>query len=137
MTRGKKKKATGGAPGSRPMRAAELIREEISKMLVRQAFKDPRLEDSLVTVTEVRLSPDLYYANVYVSVLSDSESVKTEVLEGLADASGKIRRVLGSELRFRQAPELRFFMDESIAYGAKIEGILRDIREGAVPGEEE
>lgn len=136
MTRGKKKKVMGGAPGSRPVRAAELIREEISRMLVRQAFKDPRLEGPMVTVTEVRLSPDLYYANVYVSVLDDSEATKAGVLEGLAQAAGRIRRVLGSELRFRQAPELRFFLDESIAYGAKIEGILREISDEASGGDE-
>ncbi len=106
-------------------------------MLIRGAFKDPRLQGPLITVTEVKLSPDLYYATVYVSVLDESEEVRAKVLEGLAAASGHIRRVLGSELRFRAAPELRFFLDESIAYGAKIEGLLRDIREGRPADDEE
>ncbi len=106
-------------------------------MLVRGALKDPRLESTLLTITEVRLSPDLYYASVYVSIFDDSDEIRKNVLEGLASCAGHIRRVLGSELRFRQAPELRFFLDESIAYGAKIEGLLRDIREDGSATDEE
>lgn len=123
-----------GQASSRPVQVGEQVREAISEMLQEGALKDPRLKAAtLITVTEVRMTADLELGRVLVSVYPDEESVVAEVFEGLGKARPHVKRELGRRLRLRKTPELRFLVDDSMAYGAKIEALLKQINaeEGA------
>lgn len=96
-------------------RVAAIIANEIS---------DPRVE--FVTVTSVKTSPDKSVANVYVT--ADKERYE-EVLEGLESAKGRIRSLLGKALDWRVTPELRFFIDDAIDEGARIQEVLEKARQ--------
>jgi len=77
-------------------------------------------------VTEVRVSPDLRYARVYVSVLGDESNVRS-ALAGLRSAAGYIQHQLGARLRLRYTPKLTFIHDESIERAAHIEEVFRSL----------
>jgi len=104
------------------------INEEIQRELSDQfrRLKDPRVSGTgMVSITRVDTTGDLRYSRVYVSVLDKSQ--EKEVLKGLRSASGFLRRELGSALQLRYTPELQFIADDSIAYGAHILEVLRDV----------
>ncbi len=108
-------------------RVSEQIRAELSDILLRKT-KDPRI--GFVTITRVKLSDDLKYATVFVSLIGD-DARKREALKGLKSGSHFMRGELGHRLRLRTAPELSFRLDESIEKGSKTLDILRslDIKE--------
>ena len=100
------------------------INEEIQRELAAQirSLKDPRVSGAgMLSVTRVSTTPDLRYAQVYVSALD-----KTQV-KGLKSAAGFLRRELGAALRLRYTPELQFTADDSIEHGAHILELLRDV----------
>jgi ribosome-binding factor A len=104
------------------------INEEIQRELAAQlrGLKDPRVSGvGMVSITRVNTTPDLRYAQVFVSVL-DKEQEK-DVLKGLKSAAGFLRRELGGALRLRYTPELQFVADDSIAHGAHILELLRSV----------
>jgi ribosome-binding factor A len=109
-------------PGHRQERLAGEIQQEISVMLAGE-LKDPRLA-GLVTVTEVRLTPDFKQARVYVSV-TGTEAEQAATLEGLAAASGFIRHEVSERLQLRRAPDLHFVLDRSDEYAQHIEDLIR------------
>lgn len=110
-------------PTRRQRRVAELIHRELSLLLMREV-RDPRLSE--VTVTEVRVTPDLLLARVYFTVLGDAEA-KSEALIGLGSASGFLRTQLADRVRLRFVPELTFELDESADYGRRIDELLDQI----------
>ena len=105
-------------------RINHMIREEISKILMLEV-KDENIK--FVTVTDCDTSNDLSYCKVYVTVL-DSEK-KEETLKALNNASSFIRGELAKRIEIRNIPELKFFYDESISYGEKIDKIIDKINE--------
>jgi ribosome-binding factor A len=120
------KKATG-----RQVQVASAIRQEIGTMLTDGSIKDPRLqlEGKLVTITDTEITPDLKLARVYFSVFpSDAETLKN-VLKGLRSAARQMKREVSDRLGLRFTPDLEFRLDASIEEGAKIESILREIRD--------
>ena len=96
--------------------------KEISYILMTEV-KDPNVK--FVTVTDVKVTTDLSYAKVYVTVLNE-EYIK-ETLKALNNAKGFIRNILKDRMDIRNIPELEFVYDESIEYGNKIEKIIDDI----------
>lgn len=110
-------------PYKRSARLGELLLAEISEVVARD-LKDPRL--GFITFTRVELSEDLRHAKVFASILG-SEPEKARTLQGLASATGYIRRHLGRILRLRYTPELTFLIDESMEHGAKIAQLLRQL----------
>jgi len=86
-------------------------------------LKDPRLT-TFATVTEVRVSPDLKQARVYVSVMGSPEEQRSTI-QGLTAASGFIRHELTERLQLRRAPEVSFVLDTSEAYADRINELLR------------
>ncbi len=102
-------------------RVNNLIRQEISQLL-RREVKDPRLE-SFIAVTEVSTSPDLKYARVYVSAMSNAEERK-EQLGALKAASGFLRNSLMKTLTLRRVPDLFFYWDDSIERGDRISRLI-------------
>ncbi len=111
--------------GHRHERIAEEIHHEISSMVAGE-LKDPRIA-GLVTVTEVRVSPDLKLARIFVSVLGTEEE-HASTLKGLSAAAGFIRRELGVRLRMRRSPELLFVLDRSEEYSQRIDELLRETK---------
>lgn len=105
--------------GNSGRRAEEQVRELIATILSFE-ISDPRL--ALVTVTGVALNSDRTLASVYVTCEPGRYS---EALDGLNSAKGRIRSLLGHSLSWRVTPELRFFVDESIDEGARIDDALR------------
>ena len=108
--------------GNRIRRINEEILRELSGLF--RTLKDPRLRDSMLSITRVDTTGDLRYARVYVSAL-DKEREK-DAVRGLRSAAGYLRRELGVNLRLRYTPELQFLPDDSIVQGAHILALLRD-----------
>lgn len=106
----------------RSERLAEQIREEVG-MIIAGEIEDPRI--GLATVTEARLSPDLRYAKIYVSVVGTREEIE-ESLAALNHAARFIRRELAASLRMKYTPELHFVFDETGATAARIEELLSE-----------
>jgi len=111
--------------GHRHERIAEEIMHEVGAMLAGE-LKDPRLAVTLI-VTEVRVTPDLKQARIYVSVLG-TEAEQTAALKGLSAAEGFIRHELTERLLMRRTPELHFVLDRSEEYGQHIEELLRQTK---------
>lgn len=109
--------------GHRPRRVADQIRRELAELLMSQV-KDPRL--GFVTVTEVRVSSDLRHAKVWVSVLGEDAEDESESMQSLKRAGAFLRRALAQRMRLREAPELFFIADQTLANSARIEQLLHD-----------
>ncbi|EXB44081.1 ribosome-binding factor A [Acinetobacter baumannii] len=116
------------AGGQRLKRMAGSVQRELSE-LIRQELKDPRL-GGLVTISGVKVSPDLGYADVYVTVmgreLSDdqNEVAHRETLDILNKASGFLRQELSRRIKTRITPRLRFHYDKTNAYGNYMFGLI-------------
>ena len=117
----------------RTERVADLIRRELSDVLANR-MRDPRL--GFVSITGVDVSGDLGHATVWLSSLDGVEG-RAVVLKVLSNAVPFLRRELAPRLGLREVPTLRFLYDESIERGARIEGLLRKIKEGEPTGDEE
>ena len=110
----------------RTERVADLIRRELADILMNR-MRDPRL--GFVSVTGVEVSPDLGHAVVYLSSLDGAEK-RAEIIKVLSYAVPFLRRELAPRLGLREVPTLRFIYDESIERGARIEDLLRKIKDG-------
>jgi ribosome-binding factor A len=108
----------------RPLRIAELIRKELSFILIK-GIKDPRLSDVVITYVEV--TDDLKQAKVFYW----SSGSKENSLAGFESATGFLQRELRQRLKLRFIPKLRFLLDHSFHYRDKIEKILKDISKTA------
>ena len=121
------------AQGSRPDRVADQLRSELASLLARDVH-DPGI--GFVTLTRVQVTPDLQLARVFYTVLGDD---KARTASGLAleRASSFLRRQIGSRLRLRRTPDLKFVYDESVAGQDRIEQILSDLRAKAPANDDE
>lgn len=99
------------------------IRDELSELF--RAVKDPRVQNTMVSITRVETTGDLRYAKVSVSVLEKSR--EKEVIKGLKSAGGYLRRQIGANMGLRYTPELVFEADDSIEHGAHILEVLKSI----------
>ncbi len=107
------------------------INEEIQKELASaiRNLKDPRVQNTMISITHVEATPDLRYAKVYVSFLEEEKA--QDALKGLKSASGYLRRELGSALQLRYTPELVWALDDSITYGAKMLKLINSLDTGS------
>ena len=103
------------------------INEEIQKELSTaiRNLKDPRVQNTMISITHVEATPDLRYAKVYVSFLEENKA--NDALKGLKSASGYLRRELGSALQLRYTQELQWELDDSITYGAKMLKLINSL----------
>ena len=115
------------ATSRRVSRVAELIRREISQMLV-NGIKDDRVGTGMVSVTDVDVSGDLQHAKIYVSIYGTDEA-REETMAGLKSATGYVRSELGSRVRLRRTPEVIFLEDRSIERGNKVLSLLNQIKD--------
>ncbi len=106
------------------------INEEIQKELAALIpnLKDPRVADTMISVTRVETTPDLRWAKVYVSFLEEGRA--KEAIKGLKSAGGYLRRELGRALNLRYTPELNWELDDSITYGAKMLKLINSLDMG-------
>ncbi len=104
-------------------RIDEEYRKELSQ-IIGYELKNPNVT-GMISVTKVKVTPDLKYAKVYVSILN-SKNID-ETLDGLKKSSGFIRSELAKRINLRNTPELVFEIDDSMEYGAKIDSILKEI----------
>lgn len=104
-------------------RIAVEIQKEIADIL-RNSIKDPRLPE-LVSVTAVRVTKDLRYAKVYISVFG-SEDEKKNAMIALKNASGYVRREIGQRVKLWYTPEINFLPDDSIEQGIHISNLIKE-----------
>ncbi len=123
------------ATNRRVSRVAELIRREVSQMLL-NGIKDDRVGTGMVSVTDVNVSGDLQHAKIYVSIYGTDE-VREETMAGLKSATGYVRSELGSRVRLRRTPEVIFLEDRSIERGNKVLSLLNQIKDQQKPEFEE
>ena len=118
------------AGSQRLKRMADSVQRELSE-LIRQELKDPRL-GGLVTISAVKVSADLGYAEVYVTVMGrelgdeQSEAANKETLDVLNKASGFLRHELSRRIKTRITPSLRFHYDKTNAYGNYMFGLIAE-----------
>ena len=104
-------------------RINEEIQKELSGLI--RNLKDPRVQDTMISITHVETTPDLRYAKVYVSFLQEDRAA--DALKGLKSAGGYLRRELGRALNLRYTPELNWALDDSITYGAKMMKLINSL----------
>jgi ribosome-binding factor A len=110
-------------PPSRQTRVGDQMREELADLIAREVH-DPGI--GFLTVTHVKVSPDLQQARVYYTTMGD-EKARKETRKALDRAKPFLRRLVGQRLRLRRVPELDFFFDESVEKQDRIERILQDL----------
>lgn len=107
-------------------RINSLLREEIGSIIQRD-LKDPRV--GFVSVLEVKTSPDLHEAKVFVSVFADDEK-KKKTIKGLKNAAGFIHHEIRERLNLRHTPTLVFELDSSIENGARVLELIEKVKNG-------
>lgn len=110
------------APSQRPLRVGEELRHALARIFERGELRDPALADATVTVTEVRVSPDLKHATVFVMPLAGANAA--DILAGLGRSAPYLRRVLAHEVRLRYAPGLDFALDTAFDHASRISALL-------------
>lgn len=113
-------------PSQRQLRVGEVLRHSLSEIVQRGEIRDPVLESVSVTVTQVKPSPDMRHATVFVEPLGGKRA--KEVVDALNRHKGFIRGLMGKTIALRFTPELRFVEDTSFAEAEKIETLLRSSR---------
>ena len=123
MTRGASTSRTAKAPTQRQLRVGEEIRHVLAGVFLRAEFRDPDLADARVTVTEVRVSPDLRNATAFVARLGRTDI--EALLPALKRAAVYLRGQVAHEMRLRVAPNLTFQPDTTLDHAMHIDALLR------------
>ena len=105
---------------NRISRINEEVRREMASII--RELKDPRIP-LMTSVVTVSVTPDLKYANIYVSILGTEEQ-KKDAMRALKNSAGFVRRELGHRLNLRYTPEIMYKLDDSIEHGARINELL-------------
>lgn len=117
---------SGKAPSQRQLRVGEEIRHALAMIFERGDLHDPALAGRLLTVTEVRVSPDLKNATAFVTPLGGGTGeAMREILDGLDRAAPHLRHELGRAVRLKFTPKLRFQQDMSFDEAERIDAIIR------------
>lgn len=119
------------ATSRRVSRVAELIKREVSQMLL-NGIKDDRVGSGMVSVTDVDVSGDLQHAKIFVSIYG-TEKAKAETMAGLKSATGYVRSELGQRVRLRRTPEVLFVEDRSIERGNRVLSLLNQLNHERSP----
>jgi ribosome-binding factor A len=117
---------TEKGPSQRQLRAGELIRHALAEILARGEVHDPVIEQHTITVPEVRLTPDLRVATIYVMPLGGRDT--REVLDALDRNKRFLRGELAHRINMKFAPEIRFRLDERFDEADRIDKLLHDPR---------
>ena len=104
-------------------RINEEIQKELSSLI--RTLKDPRIQNTMISITRVETTPDLRYTKVYVSFLQEDKA--EGAMKGLQSAAGFLRRELGNALNLRYTPQIMWALDDSITYGAKMLALINSL----------
>ncbi len=110
--------------GKRVSRISSEVKRVVSE-LIRTELRDPRISD-MTSITDVEVTSDLSYANIFISVYGDEE-VKKESMDGLNNAKGFIKKELGERLDLRHIPEVVFKLDDTVDKGMRIEELISSL----------
>ena len=116
-------KAAHDGPTQRQLRVAEEIRHVLAGIFARREFRDPDLAEAEITVTEVRIAPDLKHATAFVARLGRSDI--DALLPALRRAAPYLRVQVAHAVRLKFAPELSFQPDTALDYATHVDGLLR------------
>jgi ribosome-binding factor A len=111
-------------PG-RPERVGSEIQAAVAELLSRGLLRDPRI--GYITITGVKVSPDLRVARIFWSMLGD-EAARKETQAGLDAAKGFVRREVTARVKLRVSPEVFFVFDKSVGEGDKIDRLIREVK---------
>lgn len=111
---------------ARATRVGDQIQREIATLLLSGQLKDERI--GFVTITAVKVTPDLKEAKIYFTA-HGTDAEQAESAAGLASCAGRVRSFIGKMMKIRHAPTVEFVHDVSIEEGAKIERLLKEVRE--------
>lgn len=106
-------------------RISEEVKKVVSELLY-NGLKDPRVT-SMTTVTDVKVTRDLSFANIYISVLGDKKE-KEDCLKGLQSAKGFIRSEIGKKVDLRHVPEPIFHLDETLEHASHIADLIEKVK---------
>ena len=110
----------------RQLRVGELVKQNLGELFIRNEAKIPSINSKLITVTEVRMTPDLKTARVYVIPLGGVDMKET--VSVLTEYSHLVRKALSKRLDIKFLPKLIFVEDNSFEYAEKIENIIKEIK---------
>jgi ribosome-binding factor A len=113
------------ATGRRISRVAELIKREVSQMLLHD-IKDERVGSGMISVTDVDVSGDLQHAKIFVSIYG-TEEAKVATMKGLQSATGYVRSQLGKRVNLRRTPEVIFVEDTSLERGMRVLSLINKL----------
>lgn len=114
------------SPSSRTRKIESQLKEIVGEHLA--GLADPRIR-GLVTVTGVRVSPDLAHARVYYSLLAEGD--EKEAAEGLQSAAGRLQSAVGAQTRLRRTPRISFEPDPAVDHATRIDAALREVKRDA------
>ena len=117
------KNSIEGHPNHRHLRVGELVKQNLGELFIRNEAKIPSINSKLITVTEVRMTPDLKTARVYVIPLGGIDTKETVKI--LTEFSHLVRKALSKRLDIKFLPKLTFIEDNSFEYAEKIEKLIR------------
>ena len=123
MARHKHHRESDPGPSQRALRVGELVRHALAELLARGEVHDPVIEGHLITVPEVRMSPDLKLATVYVMPLGGKDG--DEVIAALDRNKRYLRGEIAHRVKLKFAPDLRFRIDDRFDEAERIEKLLR------------
>ena len=129
----RKRPGAQSAPSTRQQRVGEEIRHALSRIVAEGNLRDPGLAGRIVTVSEVRMSPDLRVATVFVSPFGDGDA--SALVAALRRARSFLRQRIAAAVKLRHAPELRFEPDRGFEAAGRIEILLRRTDSGVDDGE--
>jgi ribosome-binding factor A len=112
-----------GEQSQRQLRVGEELRHALARQFERGTLRDPALVGIIITVSEVRVAPDLKHATAFIMPLGGAKL--PDVLASLARSAGYLRRELAKEVQLRHAPELHFTADTSFEHASRIDALLR------------
>ena len=118
-----------GSYSQRQLRVGELVKQNLGQLFIRNEAKIPQLNSKLITVTEVRMTPDLKTARVYVIPLGGVEI--SETVKILTEYSHLVRKALSKRLDIKFLPKLTFVEDNSFEYAEKIERLIKENKSNA------
>ena len=108
-------------------RINEEVKRKVSN-IIQNEIKDPRLT-AMVSVTDVKVTRDLRYAKVFVSIFGKNDEEKNNTFVALKNASGYIRKEIGQRINLRYNPQIIFELDDSINYGMHIEELIQRVKD--------
>ena len=112
-------------PSQRQLRVGELIRHAVSQVFERDEIHDPEIAGKSITVTEVRMSPDLKLATAYVMPLGGDDDIT--VVEALDRVAPFLRHRIGGTVALKFLPKLKFVADETFNHASRIDALLREV----------